>query len=54
MGRAVHLFSLEEILSLATDIVSGLAFLHSHNMLHLDLKAENILLHRSEDDDVLM
>lgn len=52
-NRAVHLFSLEEILALATDITSGLAFLHSHNMLHLDLKAENILLHRS-DDEVLM
>ena len=45
---------MEEILSLAKDITSGLAFLHSHGLLHLDLKAENVLLHRTEEGDTLI
>lgn len=53
-GRPVHLFNFEEIKSLALDITSGLAFLHSHGLLHLDLKAENVLLHRAEDGEVLV
>lgn len=48
--RPIHLLNQEEILSLFSDIVSGLAFLHEHNMLHLDIKAENILLHRADGD----
>ncbi|GAA5821418.1 hypothetical protein JCM10212_002337 [Sporobolomyces blumeae] len=48
-GRAVHLLKVEDILALFKDIVIGLAFLHSKNILHLDLKAENVLLHWSED-----
>lgn len=52
--RPVHLFSVQEIHSLAKDVTSGLAFLHSHGLLHLDLKAENVLLHRAEDTDVLV
>lgn len=51
--RPIHLLSVTEIFSLAQDIVSGLAFLHSHNMLHLDLKADNVLLHRGVDDNAL-
>lgn len=46
----MHMFSLEEIQSFATDIASGLAYLHSRNMLHLDLKAENILLRRDDSE----
>jgi serine/threonine protein kinase len=53
-ARPIHLLSEEEILSLFGDIVSGLAFLHDHNMLHLDIKAENILLHRLEGDEELL
>ena len=53
-GRAVHLFSLDEIVALTKDITSGLAFLHSHNILHLDLKAENILLHRLDNNESLI
>jgi serine/threonine protein kinase len=48
--RAVHLFGLEEVISLCSDIASGLAFLHANNLLHLDLKAENILLNRNHED----
>ena len=51
--RPIHLLSVIEIFSLARDIVSGLAFLHSHNMLHLDLKADNVLLHRGADGNAL-
>lgn len=50
-ARSIHLLSQDEILSLFCDIVSGLAFLHEHNMLHLDIKAENILLHRVDGDE---
>ncbi|BGP27254.1 putative serine/threonine-protein kinase iks1 [Rhodotorula toruloides] len=47
--RAVHLLRLEDIVTLFEDIVRGLAFLHSKNILHLDLKAENVLLNWDED-----
>ncbi|BGP34960.1 putative serine/threonine-protein kinase iks1 [Rhodotorula toruloides] len=47
--RAVHLLRLEDIVTLFEDIVRGLAFLHSKNILHLDLKAENVLLYWDED-----
>ncbi|ORY73062.1 kinase-like domain-containing protein [Leucosporidium creatinivorum] len=47
---AVHLLRLDEILQLFEDIVNGLAFLHARNILHLDMKAENVLLHWEEDD----
>jgi hypothetical protein len=46
---AVHLLRLDEIVGLFEDICSGLAFLHRRNILHLDLKAENVLLHWDED-----
>lgn len=50
-SRPIHLLNKEEILSLFSDIAAGLAFLHEHNMLHLDIKAENILLHRADGDE---
>ncbi|KAK4699574.1 hypothetical protein P7C70_g6686, partial [Phenoliferia sp. Uapishka_3] len=46
---SVHLLRLDEILSIFEDCCEGLAFLHSRNILHLDIKAENILLHWEED-----
>lgn len=50
-ARPIHLLNQEEIQSLFSDIAAGLAFLHERNMLHLDIKAENILLHRADGDD---
>ncbi|GAA5824661.1 hypothetical protein JCM11251_005293 [Rhodosporidiobolus azoricus] len=49
MERAVHLLKVEDLLELFKDVVVGLGFLHSRNILHLDLKAENVLLHWDED-----
>ncbi|KAI0795439.1 kinase-like domain-containing protein [Abortiporus biennis] len=42
--KAVHLLSAEEVKSLFSDVVEGLAFLHDHSILHLDLKPGNVLL----------
>ncbi|KAH0834768.1 ABC transporter transmembrane region 2-domain-containing protein [Lanmaoa asiatica] len=42
--KAVHLFSAEEVKSLFSDVVEGLAFLHDRSILHLDLKPGNVLL----------
>jgi serine/threonine protein kinase len=36
--RAIHLLRVEDLLHLFRDVVVGLAFLHSKNILHLDLK----------------
>ncbi|KAK0477191.1 kinase-like protein, partial [Armillaria luteobubalina] len=41
---AVHLLSPEEVKSIFTDVVEGLAFLHDKSILHLDLKPGNVLL----------
>ncbi|KAG9311790.1 hypothetical protein JVU11DRAFT_8037 [Chiua virens] len=42
--KAVHLFGAEEVKSLFSDVVEGLAFLHDRSILHLDLKPGNVLL----------
>jgi serine/threonine protein kinase len=43
-SKAIHLLRFDEILSIFADTCRGLAFLHDHDVLHLDLKAENVLL----------
>ncbi|GAA5984467.1 hypothetical protein JCM10908_003360 [Rhodotorula pacifica] len=43
--QAVHLLRLDDIFTLFEEVARGLAFLHGRNILHLDLKAENVLLH---------
>lgn len=42
--KAVHLLGAEEVKSLFSDVVEGLAFLHEKSILHLDLKPGNVLL----------
>lgn len=49
---AVHFLREDEILQLMKDVTSGLEFLHSRGILHLDLKPANVLLHW--DDDALL
>lgn len=48
----VHFLREDEVVQLMRDIAQGLAFLHDHNILHLDLKPGNVLLHW--DDDALL
>ncbi|KAG0146297.1 hypothetical protein CROQUDRAFT_44650, partial [Cronartium quercuum f. sp. fusiforme G11] len=50
---AIHLLSLEEILSIFRDTCNGLAFLHSQGILHHDLKTENVLLHWEHEDSMI-
>lgn len=45
--RAVHLLKVEDVVSLFEGIVSGLAFLHGRNILHLDLKVRGRTLRGS-------
>lgn len=47
---AIHLLKLDEIIAIFRDITNGLAFLHKKNILHLDMKSENVLLHWEEDE----
>lgn len=47
---AVHLLRIDEIVAIFKDITEGLGFLHRKNILHLDLKSENVLLHWEEED----
>ena len=42
----IRQLSLEEIYSLFRDITSGVAYLHSNELIHRDLKPNNCLLHR--------
>jgi Protein tyrosine and serine/threonine kinase len=51
-SKAVHLLRLDEILSIFADTCRGLAFLHDHDVLHLDLKAENVLLQWDDLDSL--
>lgn len=48
--RAVRLLGREEIEGVFGGVVKGLNYLHSHGILHLDLKCSNVLLHQEEGD----
>lgn len=47
---AIHLLRLDEIVAIFRDITQGLGFLHKRNILHLDIKSENVLLNWDEED----
>ncbi|RFU33950.1 hypothetical protein B7463_g2364, partial [Scytalidium lignicola] len=49
-GRAP---SLEEVLSILADIARGLSCLHEHNIIHGDLKPNNILIFKTNNDEFL-
>jgi serine/threonine protein kinase len=50
--RGVRLLGREEIEGVFGGVVRGLGYLHSHGILHLDLKCSNVLLHQEEGDFV--
>ncbi|KNZ56497.1 IKS protein kinase, variant [Puccinia sorghi] len=52
--RAVHLFRFDEIFHIFQDTCKGLGFLHSQGILHHDLKTENVLLHWTSDDAMML
>lgn len=45
----IHFLREDEIVQLLRDIAQGLEFLHEHNILHLDIKPGNVLLHWEDD-----
>lgn len=45
----IHFLREDEIVQLLRDITQGLEFLHQHNILHLDMKPGNVLLHWEDD-----
>ena len=48
LGHAPHLYTWDNLgKKVAVDVAKGLAFLHSHNVVHFDLKSANILLDRN-------
>jgi serine/threonine protein kinase len=40
---------LKRCLLMALDVAKGLAYMHEHLVMHLDLKPQNVLLHRGAD-----
>lgn len=44
-----HVFSLEQAIKIIVDIANGLEVVHRHGYMHRDLKLENILVHREND-----
>ena len=47
LGKAPHMYAWDNLgRQIALDVASGLAFLHSRNVVHFDLKSANILLDR--------
>lgn len=46
---SIHFLREDEIIQLLRNITQGLEFLHEHNILHLDIKPGNVLLHWEDD-----
>lgn len=49
----VGVLDLHEKMKIVNDLLCGLYFLQSNNVLHLDIKPENILLFRDENDEII-
>lgn len=46
-GHLAGLTRLKQCLGVALDLCDGLSYMHDRHVLHLDLKPQNILLHRT-------
>ena len=44
MPRGVEISDTDDFLSLAAQLVSGIMFLHAHNVVHLDIKRRNLVM----------
>lgn len=53
LGQLIHnyrnLYSMQFVWSCACDILSALAYLHHHRIVHLDLKPQNLLINKNFD-----
>jgi serine/threonine protein kinase len=52
-GGRIQGLPLEDVRLVCGDIVKGLRYIHSQNIVHADLKPENIMLSRASEDDRL-
>lgn len=44
MKNRGHRFTSEEILNILKQVVKGISYMHSKNLVHADLKLENIVI----------
>jgi aurora kinase len=48
LSRTNNQFTLQETIIIVSEILDGLDYMHSKNLIHRDIKAENILLHSND------